>query len=889
MMDRQDADMIPQTIRLADYKVPDYLIDEVDLDIDLTDDFATVINRMHIRRNPDAASGEARLHLDGCHQELLSVRLNGSDLGPDDYLLGAESLSLSPAADAFELEITSRNKPHENTALEGLYMSGGMYCTQCEAQGFRNITYYQDRPDVMAVFRTTLRADKATMPVLLSNGNPVESGDLPEGRHFAVWHDPFPKPAYLFAMVAGDLGHVEDHFTTASGRDVTLHIFVEPGNESRCGHAMTALKKSMAWDERVYGLEYDLDLFMIVAVSHFNMGAMENKGLNVFNSKYVLADTDTATDADFENVEAIVAHEYFHNWTGNRVTCRDWFQLSLKEGLTVFRDQEFTADERSRGVKRVEDARTVRAAQFPEDAGPLAHPVRPESYIEINNFYTITVYEKGAEVVRMIHTLIGAEKWRAGMDLYFQRHDGQAVTCEDFVAAMEDASGVDLSRFRLWYSQAGTPTLKVAGRHDAQAQTYTLDVQQTVPATPGQPNKQPMPIPLAVGLLGPDGGELALRLEGEGDNAAATTKVLVADQAKQSFTFTDVPDPPVPSLLRGFSAPVKLESGLGDAERLFLMTHDPDPFVRWDSGQSYATGLMMGEIERVQGGADPKFSDDFIQAFGATLDMDALEPAFRAEAIRLPSEGMLADAMEVVDVDAIHAVRQAGRRAIAEALYDRLVAKYEECRDGQTADDLSTEAAGRRTLMNTCLAYLCATGRDEARALAAKQADPSGSMTNVLLALSALNDIDCAERDTALAAFEARWRSNPLVLDKWFVMEATAPLPGTLERVRGLLGHPGYDAGNPNRFRALVGAFAAGNPVCFHADGGAGYQFLADRVLELDRTNPMVAARSTQPLTRWRRYDATRGGLMRAQLERIAGMADLSKDVYEMTTRALAD
>ena len=877
----------PRAVLLSEYQVPGFLIDRLDLEIDLDADGTTVTATIVGRRNPDASRSDEPLYLDGQDQTLVEVTLNGRALTGDDYILGAESLAIPGVGEAFELVIKSRNNPAENTALEGLYLSNGMYCTQCEAEGFRRITYFPDRPDVMTVYTTTIRADKASYPVLLSNGNLVDSGALGGGRHFATWHDPFPKPSYLFAMVAGDLAHIEDSFTTMSGRDVTLRIFVEHGDEDRCGHAMDSLKRSMAWDEERFGLEYDLDLFMIVAVSHFNMGAMENKGLNVFNSRYVLADRETATDLDFQRIEAIVAHEYFHNWTGNRVTCRDWFQLSLKEGLTVFRDQEFTADTHSRGVKRVSDARTVRAAQFPEDAGPTAHPIRPDSYIEINNFYTVTVYEKGAEVVRLIHTRVGEDGFRAGMDLYFQRHDGRAATCEDFVSAMQDASGVDLTDMKLWYEQAGTPELTVSISHDPETLQATLRVSQHVPKTPRQGVKKPMPIPLGIGLLDRSGSELPLRLAGETTNEAPTDRVLTVTEAEQAFVFENIAEAPVPSLLRNFSAPVKIKTDLPPEDLVLLMAHDPDPFARWDAGQRYASGLMLDLVSTTVAGGEMSLKPAFVDAIEATLVDEGLEAAFRAEALRLPSQSELAQAMTVAEVDGIHAASGFVISSLGEALYDPMLKIYHAATGSHAADDISTEAMGNRALGNTVLAYLAASGRQEGRRLAKAQVNNAASMTMVMGGLNALNNVASPERESALSTFHDRWRDRPMELDKWFALTAMSTLPDTLDKVIGLLDHPGYDPGNPNRVRAVVGSFAAGNQVRFHGVDGAGYRFLADRVLELEKRNPQVAARLIQPLTRWRRYDEARQALMTEQLTRVVETTGLSKDVFEIASKGL--
>ncbi|WP_420404869.1 aminopeptidase N [Nisaea sp.] len=877
----------PQVKKLADYAPPVFLIDTVALDFDLRDGETTVACTLTGRRNPDSADTSTVLGLDGQELSLLSIALNGAAVAEADYRIEGDKLFLSGVPDSFTLETVTAIEPERNTALEGLYMSEGMYCTQCEAEGFRRITYFPDRPDVMAVYTTRLEADADRFPVLLSNGNLVDSGALDGGRHFAVWNDPFPKPSYLFAAVAGDLACVRDSFRTMSGRDVDLRVYVEHGNEHLCAHTMDSLKRSMRWDEERFGLEYDLDLFMIVAVSHFNMGAMENKGLNIFNSKFVLADPETATDADFERLEGIVAHEYFHNWTGNRVTCRDWFQLSLKEGLTVFRDQEFTSDTHSRGVKRVADARLLRSVQFPEDAGPTAHPVRPESYLEINNFYTVTIYEKGAEVIRMIHELVGAEAFRKGMDLYFERHDGQAVRCEDFVAAMEDASGVDLEQFRLWYSQSGTPELEVSLEHDPSSRTARLQVRQILPPTPGQPEKEPMLIPLSMALLGADGRALPLELRGDDSGAAPISRVLPVSSEEQEFVFENVEERPVPSLLRGYSAPVRLRTSRDESEDCFLFRHDDDPFARWDAGQSYLTRAVIAAAEK--GDDEPVLGDDFLDAVAAILQDAEIEPAFAAELLTLPGETVLADAMLPADPDAIHAARNAARREIGgrhaelwRTLYDRLSGAF-------APQDMSTEAMGTRALKALALGYLVASGDAGGRALAAGQSATATTMTESIAALQALNNVACPERETAMAAFHDRWIETPLVLDKWFTLSATSALPDTLRTVRGLLDHPKFDFGTPNRVRAVIGAFASGNPVHFHAADGSGYGFLADQIIRLDTLNPQIAARLVAPLTRWKRYDAARQRMMRECLARIRRHPGLSPDVTELVVKGLGE
>ncbi|WP_188259570.1 aminopeptidase N [Azospirillum tabaci] len=876
----------PKAIRLQDYRPPAHLIDTVDLFFDLGEEVTTVRAQLGLRRNPvrdDAATQP--LTLDGQRLELVSVALNGQPLGDADYTVTPDHLTVHSVPETFTLETVVRIKPQENTALEGLYKSSGNFCTQCEAEGFRKITYFADRPDVMARYTTTITADKARYPVLLSNGNLIESGDLPDGRHRAVWEDPFPKPCYLFALVAGTLVHQEDRFRTASGRDVTLRIYVEPGNEDKVDHAMRSLIKSMRWDEEVFGLEYDLDIFNIVAVGDFNMGAMENKSLNVFNTKYILAKPETATDQDFLGIEAVVAHEYFHNWTGNRVTCRDWFQLSLKEGLTVFRDQEFSSDMNSRAVKRIADVQRLRTVQFPEDSGAMAHPVRPDSYVEINNFYTPTVYDKGSEVIRMYHTLLGPQGFRKGMDLYFQRHDGQAVTCDDFAAAMSDATGVDLTQFKLWYRQAGTPELDVSGAYDDASKTYRLTVRQTVPPTPGQPVKEPMHIPLVMGLLGPDGADLPLRLTGETE-PAGTSRTLHITETEQTFTFVDVPARPVPSLLRGFSAPVKLRADLTDGDLTFLMANDSDAFNRWEAGQTLATRLLLSLVADRQAGRELALPQSFINAVAAVLKDADQDPAFAAQALVLPTESYLGTQMEVIDPDAIHTVREFARRRLAEALRPGWLDTHRR-NAGNEPFSVDAAAIGRRALKNLCLAYLMALEDEEALDLCLGQYRGAQAMTDVMAALQFLSNSDAPERDEVIAGFYERWKGEALVVDKWFGVQATSHRPDTLERVTELLAHPAFEIRNPNKVYALIGGFAGGNPVRFHDTSGAGYRFLADQVLRLDPMNPQVAARMVGPFSRLRRYDAPRRALMKAELERIVATPGLSPDVFEVASKSL--
>ncbi|MBD1587429.1 aminopeptidase N [Pseudomonas typographi] len=880
----------PKTIYLKDYQAPDYLIDETHLTFELHDDHTLVHAQLVMRRNPAAGGGLPPLVLDGQQLELLSLKLDDAELGSADYQLSEDHLSLQPKAEQFTLDSSVRIHPETNTALEGLYKSSGLFCTQCEAEGFRKITYYLDRPDVMSTFTTSLSADKQKYPILLSNGNPVAQGEDQGGRHWATWEDPFKKPAYLFALVAGDLWCVEDTFTRASGRDVTLRIYVEPENIDKCQHAMDSLKKSMRWDEQVYGREYDLDIFMIVAVNDFNMGAMENKGLNIFNSSCVLAKADTATDAAHQRVEAVVAHEYFHNWSGNRVTCRDWFQLSLKEGFTVFRDAEFSADMNSRTVKRIEDVAFLRTHQFAEDAGPMAHPVRPASFMEISNFYTLTVYEKGSEVVRMLRTLLGAEGFRKGSDLYFERHDGQAVTCDDFVQAMEDANAVDLSQFKRWYSQAGTPRLAASEQYEESANTYTLSFRQSCPATPESAEKQPFVIPVELGLLDAQGRALPLRLQGEA-TPQGTTRVLAVTEAEQHFTFLDVPAKPLPSLLRGFSAPVKLSFPYNRDQLMFLMQHDSDGFNRWEAGQRLAVQVLQDMIGQYQAGQPLVADVRLLQAFETLLDDDSLDQAMVAEMLSLPGEAYLTEISEVADVDAIHAARDVARKQLANHLHARLWRRYQANREVSRVTPYlaSAEHFARRALQNITLSYLMLSEREDVLAATLEQFENADNMTERLTALAVLvNSPFERERAAALDRFAEQFKGNPLVMDQWFTVQAGSTVPGGLARVKALMLHPAFTMKNPNKVRALIGAFASQNLVNFHAADGSGYRFLADIVIELNGFNPQIASRQLAPLTRWRKYDSARQALMKAELERILASGELSSDVYEVVSKSLA-
>ncbi len=880
-------DASPRTKLLADYQPPAYWIDSVDLCVELFERGTRVRAKLALRRNPEVPVGEG-LQLDGEGLDLISLRIDERELTADDYRLDDVGLTLVSPPETFVLDSEVQIAPEANTALEGLYRSGGMFCTQCEAEGFRKITWYLDRPDVMARFRTRIEADADLYPVLLSNGNPMDSGHLPEGRHYAEWDDPFPKPAYLFALVAGDLRRVADSHTTLSGRDVDLRIYVEPENIDKCAHAMQSLKASMAWDERVYGREYDLDVFNIVAVNDFNMGAMENKGLNIFNSKYVLASPDTATDRDYQGIEGVIAHEYFHNWTGNRITCRDWFQLSLKEGFTVYRDQEFSADMGSRGVKRIEDVRLLRAHQFAEDAGPMAHPVRPDSYIEINNFYTVTVYEKGAEVVRMQAQLLGPQTFRRATDLYFQRHDGQAVTTDDFVQCMADAAGRDLTQFKRWYDYAGTPEVGVRAEYDAATRRYTLHFRQHVPDTPGQRDKPPFLIPIAVGLIDAQGDGLPLRLVGE-DEAGGLTRVLELTEREQSFTFVDVAAAPVPSLLRGFSAPVKLRVDYSDQQLMFLMAHDSDGFNRWDAAQTLAQRSILALVERHAAGADMTAPEPFIEAFAHTLADQESEHALLAEVLALPAESYLGDQMEVVDVDGIHAARQALRVHIGTRFAAELSARYDALVE-TGAYQPTPEAIGRRSLKNLCLSYLMAADAPGGVQRCLDQYRAGHNMTDVMAALALIADSDLPERTKALADFDRNWRHDPLVMDKWFSVQAMAASRAcVLYDIHGLMRHPAFSIKNPNKVRALIGAFAMGNVPRFHAADGSGYAFLVEQILALDALNPQIASRLSRNLSRWRRHDQGRQIHMRAALERLAGAPGVSKDVYEIASKSLKD
>ena len=868
----------PQPIRLSDYRPPAFLIDEVHLDFALAPNATRVKARLSIRRNGEHAEA---LRLDGVRLVPVSVAVDGRVLGEGDYAITPEDLTIAGVPDAFMLETEVEIDPENNKALEGLYMSSGRFCTQCEAEGFRKITWFPDRPDVLARYTVRIEADQAAYPRLLSNGNLVEQGDLPDGRHFAVWNDPFPKPCYLFALVAGALDELADSLVTMTGRTVQLRIFVDTGMASRAVYAMDALKRSMTWDEQAFGREYDLDLFMIVAVRDFNFGAMENKGLNIFNSSLLLADPETATDADFERIESVVAHEYFHNWTGDRITCRDWFQLCLKEGLTVFRDQSFSADMRGHAVQRIKDVRALRARQFAEDAGPLAHPVRPSSYLKIDNFYTATIYEKGAEVIRMLKRLLGPEAFRAGMDLYFERWDGQATTVEAFVACFAEASGQDLTDFFGWYEQAGTPQVTLESAYDEAAQTLKLTLSQVTAPTQGQPDKHALPIPVALGLLDDEGETQSFRVAGAPETVSET--VLVLDQAHAEVTLEGVARRPVLSPLRGFSAPVRLTTDAPARDRYVLLAADADLFNRWEAGQALARDLILA---RAAGAPDEVGEERFAEAVGRALSDQAAEPAFKALLLALPSESDLAMAMEPADPAVIHEAREALRARMAlhlGGLLRRIHGGLQEAGEFSSA----AEAAGRRALRNAALELLVADPGVVNLERAEGHYRAAANMTDAMGGLGALMQVGGEVFDTALADFYIRWKGEPQVIDKWFSVQARSPAPDVLGRVLGLTTHPDFDARNPNRLRALVQTFASANPARFHDPSGAGYRFLADQILAVDRFNPMTAARLVEPLGGWRRYAPHLAEPMKAQLERISKTEDLSKNVYELSSRAL--
>jgi aminopeptidase N len=875
----------PTTVYLKDYTVPAFLIPQVELDIELFEDDARTRATLDVKRNPEATDLTAPLQLNVDELTLEAVSLNGIALTPDQYTLDERALSIPKVPDAFKLATVCRIYPKQNTKLLGIYTSSTGFFSLCEAEGFRRITPFLDRPDVMARYTVTLHADRERYPVLLANGNLIAQGEEAEGRHWATWQDPFPKPCYLFAVVAARLDRRADTFVTRSGQKVLLQFFVEPGKLDQGVFALEALKKAMRWDEETYGLEVDLDQYNVVAVGDFNAGAMENKGLNIFNTKLVLARPDISTDFDFNFIDRTVAHEYFHNWTGNRVTCRDWFQLSLKEGLTVFREQQYAGDRYSRPVARIQTVRQLRSSQFPEDAGPMAHPVRPPSYQQISNFYTNTVYSKGAEVVRMIHTLIGPKSFRQGIDLYFQRHDGQAVTTDDFVQAMQDASGVDLTQFKRWYDQAGTPRLAIRDRYDPASQIYELTVTQSCPPTPGQPEKLPFHLPLTIGLLDANGQDIPLQLEGE-PAPQGTSRVLFLRQEKEVLRFVNVPTPPVPSLGRNFSAPVIINYAYSDDALRHLLSFDSDPFNRWEAGQRLALKLLLQGIADYQAKREVRFPDSLADAFGHVLTDGLKDPAFAAEALALPPEVYIAEQLEVIDTDAVHQVRLAMRRYLAERLKTALRETYDACTvTGSYSPDAIS--AGRRALRNLCLAYLVELDDAESRRLCLEQLQQADNMTDALAALTALANCDCPERKPALEQFYTKWQDEPLVVDKWLGVEAMSRLPGTVARVKELTAHPAFTLKNPNKVYALLGSFG-GNQVNFHAADGSGYTLMVEQILALDPINPQVTARMARHFERWKRFEPKRQTLMKGALERVAAVQGLSKETAEVVTKALA-
>jgi aminopeptidase N len=867
----------PQPINLSDYRPPAFLVDEVHLTFQLSSKATRVKAKLAVRRNGDHAEP---LRFNGERLKSISVGIDGRTLAEGERTIDSEWLTIPDAPDAFTLETEVEIDPEGNKALEGLYMSGGRFCTQCEAEGFRKITFWPDRPDVLSRFTVRIEAD-AAFEHLLSNGNLTESGDLPDGRRYAVWNDPFPKPSYLFALVAGRLDVLEDSLVTMSGRTVDLRIYVDPGMSARAAYAMDALKRSMKWDEQTFGREYDLDLFMIVAVRDFNFGAMENKGLNIFNSSLLLADPQTATDMDYERIESVVAHEYFHNWTGDRITCRDWFQLCLKEGLTVFRDQSFSADMRGHAVQRIKDVKALRARQFAEDQGPLAHPVRPPSYLKIDNFYTATIYEKGSEVIRMLKTLIGDQAFRAGMDLYFERWDGHATTVEEFIRCFEDAGSRDLSDFFHWYEQAGTPRVSLAAAYDPDARTLTLDLAQETPATPGQPTKRPLPIPVKVGLVDADGRTITFERDGQ----ATDETTIVLDKAKARVVLAGVDREPAVSALRGFSAPVVLTTDAPRKDRYVLLAGDADLFNRWEAGQQLARDLILS---RAAGHPDEVNEERYAEAVGRALADQAADPAFKALLLSLPSEGDLTLAVQPADPAAIHVAREALRQRLSLHLEEELRRLHTGL---QTIGEFSPDAAGagRRALRNAAIDLLAANPRSDIAEIAAGHFEAAANMTDAMGGLNALMQIGGEAFEQALAAFYERWKSEALVIDKWFAIQARDPGDGALGRVLGLTAHPAFDAKNPNRLRALVATFAVGNPAQFHEASGAGYRFLADQIIAIDGFNPMIAARLVDSLGGWRRYTPELGALMKAELSRILAVPGLSKNVFELANRALGE
>ena len=875
----KDLDQQAKTIYLKDYQAPEFLIDHVDLTFELDEETTRVVSVLQLKRQ--VVGGSSPLVLSGEVLELGGVKIDNALIDDFSYTVTDTALTLPDVPDVFTLEIETFIKPQENFSLEGLFKSSGNYCTQCEAEGFRKITYFLDRPDVMALFTTTIIADKAKYPVLLSNGNLLDAGHFDNGRHWAKWQDPYKKPCYLFALVAGDLAFIEDHYQTMSGRNVQLRIYVQHHNIDKCDFAMVSLKKSMQWDEETFGREYDLDVYNIVAVDDFNMGAMENKGLNVFNSKYVLARQVTATDTDFMGIEGVIGHEYFHNWSGNRVTCRDWFQLTLKEGLTVFRDQQFTADMNSTAPKRIDDVNILRTAQFAEDAGPMAHPIQPDSYQEINNFYTVTVYNKGAEVIRMLYTLLGKEKFRQGMDLYFERFDGQAVTTEEFISSMEEAGQLDLSQFRRWYKQAGTPEVTVKENFDADEKIYRLELSQSTPDTPGQGEKLPFHIPVKISLLANNIEAVPLQLDSALEQ---TTAVLNFSQSKQRFEFKNIKEKPVISILQGYSAPVKLNFERDDEELAFCMAHETDDFNRWEAGQRLSTRLILTLVDSINSGSELLLPDYYVNACEKIVNDITLDKALIARALTLPSLMYIGEMMPVIDVDAIHQAREFIYTQLAQKLEYALQAVYQE--NVQDEYNLSPESMGERFLRNQALSYLMYLG-GQGEVLAKQQYQSADNMTDQMAAFKSLVHHEAASSDETITAFYQQWNHDNLVMDKWFTVQATMPHASAKARVKQLFEHKDFDIKNPNRVRSLLGAFCSANPTCFHDTSGFGYELLEEYVEKIDAMNPQIASRLCVPLTRWKRYNETRQNLMKSALQRLISLPNLSKDVSELVEKSL--
>ncbi len=888
----------PQTIYLKDYQPPQYWIESVHLYFDLHENATRVTNTLKLTRNLNAIKNN-EFRLNGEQLKLESIKIDGSPLEPSKFRVDEKFLYLVDSPEKFTLEIITIIEPQKNLAFEGLYKSNGKFCTQCEAEGFRKITYFLDRPDVMSVFTVTVEADKKQYPLLLSNGNKIDAKDLGNGRHLVKWFDPYKKPAYLFALVAGDLAIVQDKFRTASGRDVTLQIFCHYGHEDRCSHAMNSLKQSMKWDEDTFGLEYDLDVYMIVAVDDFNMGAMENKGLNIFNSSYVLAKPETATDTDYDNIQAVVGHEYFHNWTGNRVTCRDWFQLSLKEGLTVYRDQEFSADMTGSSVKRIEDVVRLRTNQFAEDAGPMAHPIRPQSYIEINNFYTLTVYEKGAEVIRMMRTILGKSGFRKGMDLYFKRHDGQAVTTEDFVAAMEDANSVNFTQFKNWYNQAGTPEVAARYEYNPQKGELSLHLKQNCPLVAGETQKSPFHIPISIGFLNSQGQDLPATLleKSEFDHLASNHEgatIIHLTQPEQSFNFSGFKEKPVVSLLREFSAPIKLSLEQSKDELAFIMGHDTDKFNRWEASQKLAVEEMKSLVAQFQATNEPveqqsSYAVDSVvlNAFSKVISDSELDPAFKAYIMALPSENYLSQFYKTINVEAIHFAVNFLRRKIAQSTEAELLKIYHhyyQC--GEKI--LNAKSAGERALRNQALSYLCALKKPDHFKLALQQATEAKNMTDEIAALASLNSFDSPERKLALEQFYKKWSKESLVMNKWFSLHALTPIENALEKIIETSHNPSFDSNNPNKIYSLFGGFGTYNMLRFNDPSGKAYKWMADKVIEVDARNPQVASRLVSTFNQWKKLDPARQGLVKVQLQRIVAQQGISPNVFEIANKALA-